>query len=360
MKRRIVAMLVASVTIVLSSIIIIVSISAPQHHDDGGSASARTVIRVGLQANLTHTPALIAKSSDAFSKELGMDVEYMIFKAGPDTMFSLLTGQVDIAYTGPVPAIQAHLASNGSVRIIAGAASGGAMFVTREGIDTLEDLRGKRFGAPQYGNTQDVALRSYLMEHGLRLKEDMGDISVIHARGTELLLLFRRGEIDGLWVPEPWASRALKEGGKVFLDERSLWPDGRFATTVLVARSDLIDERPDLIDKVLRVHIGIIKWINENRDEALIIASREIKGITGQSLPEDIVRRAFSSLEFTYDPMHESVKGYLRKGIMIGLFHSEPAMDRLFYDAGLMSITGQLASVQSENTQIILINRRDR
>ncbi|MEM0367807.1 MAG: ABC transporter substrate-binding protein [Candidatus Nitrosocaldus sp.] len=327
--------LTASV-IILSFIAIIIILSATEHNS---SVSATRVIRVGLQANLTHTPALIAKSDDAFGKELGMDVEYRVFKAGPDTMFALLTGQVDIAYTGPIPAVQAHLASNGSVRIIAGATSGGAMFITREGIDTLEDLRGKRLGSPQYGNTQDVALRSYLLEHGLRLKEDMGDISIINAKGTELLLLFRRDEIDGLWVPEPWASRALKEGGKIFLDERSIWPDGRFATTVLVARSDLIDRSPDLVDRVLRIHINIIRWINEHRDEAMGIASREIRSITGQSLPEDVVKSAFSSLEFTYDPMQGSIEGYIRKGKMLGLFHSDPTLDRLFYyDDGLNRI----------------------
>ncbi|MEM2920087.1 MAG: ABC transporter substrate-binding protein [Candidatus Nitrosocaldus sp.] len=327
--------LTASV-IILSFIAIIIILSATEHNS---SVSATRVIRVGLQANLTHTPALIAKSDDAFGKELGMDVEYRVFKAGPDTMFALLTGQVDIAYTGPIPAVQAHLASNGSVRIIAGATSGGAMFITREGIDTLEDLRGKRLGSPQYGNTQDVALRSYLLEHGLRLKEDMGDISIINAKGTELLLLFRRDEIDGLWVPEPWASRALKEGGKIFLDERSIWPDGRFATTVLVARSDLIDRSPDLVDRVLRIHINIIRWVNEHRDEAMGIASREIRSITGQSLPEDVVKSAFSSLEFTYDPMQGSIEGYIRKGKMLGLFHSDPTLDRLFYyDDGLNRI----------------------
>ncbi|MEM4392312.1 MAG: ABC transporter substrate-binding protein [Candidatus Nitrosocaldus sp.] len=327
--------LTASV-IILSFIAIIIILSATEHNS---SVSATRVIRVGLQANLTHTPALIAKSDDAFGKELGMDVEYRVFKAGPDTMFALLTGQVDIAYTGPIPAVQAHLASNGSVRIIAGATSGGAMFITREGIDTLEDLRGKRLGSPQYGNTQDVALRSYLLEHGLRLKEDMGDISIINAKGTELLLLFRRDEIDGLWVPEPWASRALKEGGKIFLDERSIWPDGRFATTVLVARSDLINRSPDLVDRVLRIHINIIRWINEHRDEAMGIASREIRSITGQSLPEDVVKSAFSSLEFTYDPMQGSIEGYIRKGKMLGLFHSDPTLDRLFYyDDGLNRI----------------------
>ncbi|MEM3915635.1 MAG: ABC transporter substrate-binding protein [Candidatus Nitrosocaldus sp.] len=327
--------LTASV-IILSFIAIIIILSATEHNS---SVSATRVIRVGLQANLTHTPALIAKSDDAFGKELGMDVEYRVFKAGPDTMFALLTGQVDIAYIGPIPAVQAHLASNGSVRIIAGATSGGAMFITREGIDTLEDLRGKRLGSPQYGNTQDVALRSYLLEHGLRLKEDMGDISIINAKGTELLLLFRRDEIDGLWVPEPWASRALKEGGKIFLDERSIWPDGRFATTVLVARSDLIDRSPDLVDRVLRIHINIIRWINEHRDEAMGIASREIRSITGQSLPEDVVKSAFSSLEFTYDPMQGSIEGYIRKGKMLGLFHSDPTLDRLFYyDDGLNRI----------------------
>lgn len=336
MKHTIAMIVGLTASVIILSFIAIIILSATEHDS---SVSATRVIRVGLQANLTHTPALIAKSDDAFGKELGMDVEYRVFKAGPDTMFALLTGQVDIAYTGPIPAVQAHLASNGSVRIIAGATSGGAMFITREGIDTLEDLRGKRLGSPQYGNTQDVALRSYLLEHGLRLKEDMGDISIINAKGTELLLLFRRGEIDGLWVPEPWASRALKEGGKIFLDERSIWPDGRFATTVLVARSDLIDRSPDLVDRVLRIHINIIRWINEHRDEAMSIASREIRSITGQSLPEDVVKSAFSSLEFTYDPMQGSIEGYIRKGKMLGLFHSDPTLDRLFYyDDGLNSM----------------------
>ncbi|MFN4336167.1 MAG: ABC transporter substrate-binding protein [Candidatus Nitrosocaldus sp.] len=337
MVKLTIMMRILIIIIVLSSIATIIVLSTTKQYYDT-NVSATRVIRVGLQANLTHTPALIAKSDDAFGKELGMDVEYRIFKAGPDTMFALLTGQVDIAYTGPIPAVQAHLASNGSVRIIAGATSGGAMFIVHEGIDTLEDLRGKRFGAPQYGNTQDIALRSYLLEHGLRLKEEMGDISIIYAKGTELLLLFKRGEIDGLWVPEPWASRAVKEGGKVFLDERSIWLDGRFATTVLVARSDLIDRRPEMVDRVLRVHINIIRWINEHRDEAMSIASKEIRSITGQSLPEDVVKSAFSSLDFTYDPMQGSIEGYIGKGRMLGLFHLDPTLDRLFYYDSLKSI----------------------
>lgn len=304
----------------------------------GQEVDAR-VVRIGLQANLTHAPALVAKSNDAFGRGLGMKVEYRVFKAGPDTMFALMMGQVDIAYTGPIPAVQANLASSGSVRIIAGSTSGGAMFITREGIDALEDLRGRKFGTPQYGNTQDIALRSYLLEHGLRLKEDMGDITIINARSPELLFLFRKGEIDGLWVPEPWASMALKDGGKVFLDERSLWPDGRFATTVVVARSDLIDEHPDLIDRVLRVHIDTVMWMNEHRDEALSIVAREVRGITGQSLPEDVAKGAFSSLEFTYDPMQESIQSYIRKGTALGIFNSEP--ERLFYHDGLRRVMQQ-------------------
>ncbi|MEM4285869.1 MAG: ABC transporter substrate-binding protein [Candidatus Nitrosocaldus sp.] len=336
----IVGIAVSAVTV--SALLLLLSSVKDEH------ASAATRLRIGLQANLTHAPALIAKSSDAFSKELSMDVEYRIFKAGPDTMFALLTGQVDIAYTGPIPAIQAYLASNGSVRIIAGVTANGAMFVTRDNISTVEDLRGKRFGTPQYGNTQDVMLRSYLLEHGLRLKEDMGDISIINAKNSELLLLFRKHEIDGLWVPEPWASMALKEqGSRLFLDERSIWPDGRFATTVLVARSDLVESSPDLVNKVLSVHINIIRWMNEHRDEALSITSREIKSITGQSLPEDVVKSAFSSLEFTYDPMQGSVEGYIRKGRMLGLFPSEHLPSNLFYHDGLKSIVEEMSNKQN-------------
>ncbi|MEO9364589.1 MAG: ABC transporter substrate-binding protein [Nitrososphaera sp.] len=335
MRYKVIVGIVGSALLIIS-VLLLLSLSTNSKDDHASTVATR--LRIGLQANLTHAPALIAKSSDAFSKELGMDVEYRMFKAGPDTMFALLTGQVDVAYTGPIPAIQAYLASNGSVRVIAGATSGGAKFITREGIDTLEDLRGKRFGTPQYGNTQDIALRSYLLEHGLRLKDDGGDITIINAKNPELLLLFKKGEIDGLWVPEPWASIAVNEGGKIFLDERSIWPDGRFATTVLVARSDLIDRSPDLVHKVLNAHINIIRWINEHRDEAMNITSKEIRSMTGKSLPEDVVKNAFSSLEFTYDPMQGSIEGYIRKGKMVGLFHSDATFDRLFYYDGLNSI----------------------
>jgi NitT/TauT family transport system substrate-binding protein len=336
MRYKVIVGIVGSVLLIIS-VLLLLSLSTNSKDDHASTVATR--LRIGLQANLTHAPALIAKSSDAFSKELGMDVEYRIFKAGPDTMFALLTGQVDVAYTGPIPAIQAYLASNGSVRIIAGVTANGAMFVTRDNINTVEDLRGKRFGTPQYGNTQDVALRSYLLEHGLRLKEDMGDISIINAKSSELLLLFRKHEIDGLWVPEPWASMVLKEQrSRIFLDERSIWPDGRFVTTVLVARSDLVGRSPELVNKVLSVHINTIRWINEHRDEALSIVSSEIKSITGQSLPEDVVKSAFSSLEFTYDPMQGSIEGYIRKGRILGLFPSEYVPSDLFYYDGLKSI----------------------
>lgn len=336
MRYKVIVGIVGSALLIIS-VLLLLSLSTNSKDDHASTVATR--LRIGLQANLTHAPALIAKSSDAFSKELGMDVEYRMFKAGPDTMFALLTGQVDVAYTGPIPAIQAYLASNGSVRIIAGVTANGAMFVTRDNINTVEDLRGKRFGTPQYGNTQDVALRSYLLEHGLRLKEDMGDISIINAKSSELLLLFRKHEIDGLWVPEPWASMVLKEQrSRIFLDERSIWPDGRFVTTVLVARSDLVGRSPELVNKVLSVHINTIRWINEHRDEALSIVSSEIKSITGQSLPEDVVKSAFSSLEFTYDPMQGSIEGYIRKGRILGLFPSEYVPSDLFYYDGLKSI----------------------
>jgi NitT/TauT family transport system substrate-binding protein len=280
-------------------------------------------LRIGYFPNLNHAQAVIGLQQDGdFQKVLnanysdtnkGVRIEPYVFNAGPSAIEALFGGQIDIAYVGPNPAINGYLASDGQgIRIISGAASGGASFVVRNdsGINSVKDLGDKKFASPQLANTQDVALRKYLSDNGFETIQHGGNVTIVTVTPSDILTLMLKKDIDGAWVPEPWATRLVKEAnGKIFVDERELWPpDGKFVTANIIARTDYLNENPDIIERLLQAHIDKTIWINENKEQQAIAAfNGALKKITGKTIPDDEIRDALTRLEFTYDPIKESL-----------------------------------------------------
>ena len=96
------------------------------------------------------------------------------------------------------------------------------------GIQSVKDLGGKKFASPELGNTQDISLRKYIVNNGFKTVENGGNVTIVPVANADILTLFLKKEIDGAWVPEPWATRLVNEAnGKIFVDERDLWPPER-------------------------------------------------------------------------------------------------------------------------------------
>ena len=237
-------------------------------NDSGDGTNMQTseqkTLRIGYFANINHAQAVIGLGRGDFQKALGDNVEVktQIFNAGPSVIEALFANQIDVAYIGPNPAINGYVQSNGeALRIISGAASGGAVFVVRNdsGINSIQDLANKKFSSPQLGNTQDVALRKYLLDNGYETEENGGNIEVLPAKTADIVSLMIKKDIDGAWVPEPWGAKLIKEANaKVLVDERDLWPsEGKFVTAHIVVRPDYLENNPDGIKKLLEVHIDV-------------------------------------------------------------------------------------------------------
>ena len=317
------------------------------------SDSRSNVLRLGYFPNLNHAQVIIGLANGHFQKALsenntnsskvgdeGASIKEYVFSAGPSAIEALYAGQIDVAYVGPNPAINGYLASNGEgIRIISGSASGGAVFVVRNdsGILSTTDFGGKKFASPQLGNTQDVALRKYLIQNGYDTVENGGNVTVVPVKPSDILTLMLKKEIDGAWVPEPWGARLVKESnGRIFVDERDLWPpDGKFVTTNIIVRTDYLKNNPEIIRKLINAQIDETIWINDtlkdsrngnangtsgkiengtNDDfgqegvEAFIHAfNNGLQRITGNTVPEDELRDALQRLEFTYDPIEQSL-----------------------------------------------------
>ena len=213
------------------------------------------------------------------------------------------------------------------MRVIAGATSGGAALIVRadSGIQKPEDFHNKKVGSPQYGNTQDIALRAWLSKHGLKPRERGGDVQIIPVANPDQLTLFLRKQLDAAWAPEPWAARLIHEaGGKLLVDERSEWSSGQFASTLVIVRRKFLDQHPALIKRWLDIHIDITNEINANKTDAKRQINFEIARETGKALPDAVIDDAFSRLEFTVDPVRSSVQTSAKRAADLGLLGGKP------------------------------------
>ena len=297
-------------------------------------------LRLGLYANLAHAPALVGLRQGIFAKALGPDVTLLrtTFGAGPDAVTALLSNSIDATYIGPNPAINAFAQSRGqAVRIVSGATSGGASLVVKPAVTSSADLKGKTLATPQLGNTQDVALRYWSSRNGLKTTlEGSGDVSIHPQENAQTLQTFRAGQIDGAWVPEPWATRLVLEGGgKVLVDERDLWPGGLFATTVLMVRTDFLRQHPAVVGRLIDGQIQSNAFINSQPADAQRIANTAINEITGKPLSDQVLAQAWGRLTFTDDPVASSLRESAQHASQVGLL---PSADlRGIFDLSLLN-----------------------
>jgi len=207
----------------------------------------------------------------------------------------------------------------------------------KKSINSAADLKGKTIAAPQLGNTQDVALRNWLKSKGLRTTTaGGGDVKILDQDNATSLDTFKQGQIDGAWVPEPWASRLVVEGGaKVLVDERDLWPGGKYVTTQLVVRTAFLQQHPDVVENLLKGQVEANDFIHSNSDQAKQIVGAGIEKLTGKSLKPAVLDRAWTKLTFTDDPIASSLRQSAAAALALGFISSSDLAN--IYDLTLLN-----------------------
>ena len=286
--------------------------------------SKPVTLRLGFFPNVTHATALVGVQIGIFASKLGPNVKLQTktFNAGPAAVEALFGDAVDATYVGPNPAINAFIRSKGkAIRIVSGATSGGAFLVVKPGISDAAQLKGTKVASPQLGGTQDVALRAWLKTKGLRADSDGGgDVHVVPQPNAQTLETFKSGAISAAWVPEPWASRLVTEGGgKVLIDERDLWPDGQYVTTQLVVATKFLARHPDVVEQLLEGQVATNDRINSDPVGARKATNDMIEKLTQKRLSDAIINAAWTHLTFTNDPIASSLTKSAADAKAVGL-----------------------------------------
>jgi NitT/TauT family transport system substrate-binding protein len=297
------------------------------------SRAEKVVIRVGHFPNVTHAQAVIAHGLSRagkgwFEERLGPDVgiQWFVYNAGPSAMEAIFADSIDLTYVGPSPALNAYAKSNGDeVRILAGAANGGAaLVINADRIKTPADFKGKKVATPQLGNTQDVSCRAWLTKQGFKVTQLGGDVQVLPTSNPDQLNFFKEGTVDAVWTVEPWVSRLESEAnGKVMVEE------GNAITTVLVSSAKFLRDHRELAKKFAKAHAELTEWIQKNPDEAQKILREELSAETTRQIPAELIVSSWKRLKFTTEISREPLQEFVDNAQKAGFMRGAPDLKRL-------------------------------
>ena len=302
------------------------------------SMDSEDKIRVAFFPSIIHAVPIVGIENQTFANNLDndMEIEIKVFDSGPQVIESIFSNSVDVAYVGPGPVINGFLKSDGNdLKILAGAANGGASFVIQKesGLDSIDNFSGKRVAAPQISNTQDVSLRHYLSENGLKPAEKGGDVFVLNISNPDIYTLFAKGDIDGAWVPEPWATMLVEElDGVRLFDENQIWPENQFSSVLLIGRADYIEKNPVIVKKWIEANEKTVEWINQHPKESKELYNDFMKDHMGKTLPEKIVETSFSHIIITSEPLENSIYTFAERANSLGYLGRDGySLDGIFY-----------------------------
>jgi NitT/TauT family transport system substrate-binding protein len=284
-----------------------------------GSGSAPVTLRLGLLANITHAPALVGIQKGFFTKNLGSNkLTTTVYNSGTQETTAILAGQLDAAYVGPNPAINAFQKSGGtSIKIISGVATGGASVVVKPSITSAAGLKGKTVDTPSLGNTQDVAIRYYLKQNGLpTTTTGGGDVTIKPTNpNSDAVLQFQSGQIAGASEPSPYDVEMVKDGGKVLFSEPGV-------TTLLVVTQSFLKAHPAVVSDLLKGQIESNDYIAKDPAAAQTAANAELTALTGKGIKSAVLPAAFKQITFTNDPDASSLTTDAEEAKAVGLLTS--------------------------------------
>jgi len=303
------------------------SSSAAAGGTSSAGGSAPVTVRLGYLANITHAPALIGVKNGYFAKELGSagTLKTTVYTSGTQETTAILAGQIDAAYVGPNPAINAFQKSNGTaIKVVSGVATGGASIVVQPAVSSAAQLKGKSVATPSLGNTQDVAARYWLKQQGLATSTTGGgDVTIKPtAPNSAAVLEFKSGQIAGASEPSPYDVEMVQDGGKVLLTEPGV-------TTVLMVTQSFLSAHPAVVADLLKANLDALSYIKSDPSGAAAAANDELAAYTGKPLSSKVLTPAFKEITFTSDPDAASLTQDAQQANAVGLL-SSAKLDGIF------------------------------
>jgi NitT/TauT family transport system substrate-binding protein len=311
----------------------------------GGSTETEKDVRIGYFPNLDHAAAIVGKEKGFFDEELGeRGAEYTHFPNGNDFIDAIETGNLDIGYVGPGPAINYFL-NDGDIVVLGAAANGATLIVSREdsGIETLEDFDGKSFCTPGNGCTHNVQLEMMLKEIGLESNRVGGTVEhQSRIAPANMVAMFEQGQIDAAAAPEPWGTYLVEEhNANVVAEWDNVFLGESLPSVVVVTSKRFLEENPEAVDAVLRGHKQAVEYTQENTEDTIKTINDHLFDLTQNRLPETVLEKAWTRMVVTTETYPEALQAWADASYELKFMDKEPDLDGFVDTSRLDAILNQ-------------------
>ena len=267
--------------------------------------------------------AYVAKEKGWYKDEAINFTAYESYATGMRLASALARGDIQVAYICLSPAILAY--SRGvQIKIVAGTHKHGYGLVVSPDITNISDLEGRTIGCVREGAPADLLLNRLIEEYNLK------DVKIRRMNPLKQVVALETGRIDAAFLPEHHATVAESKGFHMLIKSQDMWQD--MPGSVLVVKTDLIENDPETVRKLVKVTQKATSWVNENPERTAVILANLL-----DTKPE-VINKSMSRLNYTTDIDAESVQemidymvklGYIEEG-----FKAEDILDTRFLRDG--------------------------
>ncbi|MBV0931875.1 ABC transporter substrate-binding protein [Marinobacterium weihaiense] len=315
------------------------------------TASAADTIEIGYMPIIPVSQAFLTLEDERLARIGIADPELIQFQNGPAMVQALLAGQLDIAYLGIGPAMVAR-AKGADIKVVA------SNIVEQISLVALGELAPyfasgdpatafRRFAADKgrkpviatfpTGSVPETVLQYWLSK---QLNIDPSQVEIIHQGAAQIQQSLLTGAVDGAAILEPVVSISLDRlpDARVVAAGSQMFPHQPGA--VLVVREALINDAPDTVQALVRVHAEVSRLLREQPEQAVVAVQRYVGG---GRLPAAIVQQALTnaSPNFVDDPRRiiEGTRAMRDFQAEIGTLKADVDLEQLFDTRFYQSLT---------------------
>jgi NitT/TauT family transport system substrate-binding protein len=292
---------------------------------------------------MDHAACAYISRDQGWFEEAGLKLTaYESFETGMALAAALARDDIQIAYVCLVPAVNVYANGGVPIKIVAGTHKYGyGLVADPDKIKTVNDLEnpGIRLGCVREGGAVDVLMHRTIDKYGLDEEKVLANVQRMSP--AQLVLAAKAGQLDAAFLPEQWATMTEEYGFSMLLTGQDIWPE--MPGSMLVVKQGLIDDHPDVVQKLVDVSQTATDWLNQYPTEAAEVVARQLRAAgngndsTQLEITPEVLLRSMQRLEYATDIDPQMVQetidyiaslGYIKSG-----FKAEDILDLSFMEA---------------------------
>lgn len=298
---------------------------------------------------MDHAASAYIAADKGWYEDEGLDLTaYESYATGMALASALARGDIQVAYLCLVPAITAYANAGVQIKIVAGTHKDGySLMVNPDKVKTVNDLEneGLRIGCVQEGGAVDVVLHKAIEVYQLDSAKVMANIQRMNPQ--KMALAIKSGQLDAAFLPGQWGPLTESFGFEMLVSSRDILPD--MQGSVLVVKTDLLNEKPEAIEKLVKVSQKATDWITDNPADAAEAVARQLNStgidifpietkdqVSQLVITPEVIRRSMAEMTFTTDIDLEQIQATIDYMVELGYisssFPAEEIVDLRFLD----------------------------